>query len=144
MNPGFAFFVVAMLTTCSLAILYGGRDERLGAIALATASIVTTILSASSYGNAERFSGGAELGMMLVDIALFFALAAIAMRSRAFWPMWAAGFHLCALAVHVVAATSPHMLPAVYAESLALWSYPVIAALGFGTWFEARMSHGRS
>jgi hypothetical protein len=57
--------------------------------------------------------------------------------------MWAAGFQGCAVAVHLVAARSPTMLPAVYAETLAVWAYPVLAALAAGTWLETRVTHGR-
>jgi hypothetical protein len=69
---------------------------------------------------------------------LFAALATIALQSRAFWPMWAAGLQLGALAVHLAAAKMPAMVPAAYAETLAIWSYAVLGALALGTWWEAR------
>lgn len=136
MNPAFIFFLFAMLLVCSLAVMRGGRDERLGAIFLAAAAIMSAMSVTHQWG-------GPEIGLVLVDVGLFVALAWLAMRSAAFWPMWAAGFQLCGLAVHVVAAISPHMLPALYAESLALWAYPVLGALGLGSWFETRVTHGR-
>ena len=137
MNPAFVFFLVSMLGVCAFAVLRGGRDERIGAIALAAAAIGSPLAVLNEWG-------GPELGLVLVDILLLFALMALAMKSRAFWPMWAAGFQGCAVAVHLVAARSPNMLPAVYAETLAVWAYPVLAALAVGTWLETRVIHGRS
>lgn len=137
MNPAFILFLLSMLGVCAFAVLRGGRDERLGAIALACAAAISPMAVAHQWG-------GPELGVILVDIALFIALLLLSLRSAAFWPMWAAGFQGCALEVHLVAAKSPHMLPAVYAETLALWAYPVLAALALGTLLETRITHGRS
>lgn len=137
MNPAFIFFLISMLGVCAYAILRGGRDERMGAIALAAAAVLSPMAVSHQWG-------GPELGVIFVDLALLAALIMLAMRSRAFWPMWAAGFQGCAVAVHVVATRSPTMLPAVYAETLAVWAYPVLAALAAGTWLETRVIHDRS
>jgi len=130
-------FLVALVSVTALSFRHGGRDEMLAAIAIVSATFLTPIVQ--GYGFTEP-----EMGIVLVDIALFLALTALAMRSSAFWPMWAAGFQLCALSVHLAAAQMPHMMPAAYAETLVIWSYPVLAALGFGTWFEAGKRHGQS
>lgn len=137
MNPAFVFFLISMLGVCAYAVLKGGRDERIGAIALAAAAIGSPLAVSHQWG-------GPELGVIVVDLGLLAALMVLALKSRAFWPMWAAGFQACAVAVHLVAARSPNMLPAVYAETLAVWAYPVLAALAAGTWLEARVTHGRS
>lgn len=137
MNPAFIFFLISMLGVCAYAVMRGGRDERIGALALATAAVGSPLVMSHDWG-------GPEVGVILVDLALLSALMVLALRSRAFWPMWAAGFQGCAVAVHLVAARSPTMLPAVYAETLAVWAYPVLAALAVGTWLETRVSHGRS
>ena len=129
-------FILAMLVACGVATLWGGRDERLAALALAIASLVSPLA-------VSRHWAGPELGVILVDGALFAALVYIAIGSKSFWPMWAAGFQLCGLAVHLAAAISPKMLPAAYAETLALWSYAVIATLFVGTLVESGVRHGR-
>lgn len=137
MNPAFVFFLFCMLAVCAFAVMRGGTDERIGALALAAAAVGSPLVMSHDWG-------GPEVGVVLVDLALLAALIVLAMRSRAFWPMWAAGFQGCAVAVHLVAARSPTMLPAVYAETLAVWAYPVLAALAVGTWVETRVTHGRS
>jgi hypothetical protein len=131
------FFLVALLVVCGTAVARGGPDERVAAGAVAVATIVSPFVKSQNYA-------GPELGLVLVDVALFVSLAAIAMRSRAFWPIWAAGFQLCGLAGHLAAAKSNSMVPAAYAETLAIWSYAVIATLLAGTLLEGRRHHGRS
>lgn len=129
-------FIFGMLAACGIAAWWGGRDERLAALALALASLITPLA-------VSRHWAGPELGVILVDGALFAALVYIAIGSKAFWPMWAAGFQLCGLAVHLAAAISPKMLPAAYAETLAVWSYAVIVTLLVGTLLESGVRHGR-
>lgn len=136
MNPAFIFFLIIMLAVCGFAILRGGNDERLGAVALAAGAILSPLAMVNGWSRPEA-------GMILVDVALFLALLLLALRSVSFWPIWAAGFQLCAVAVHIVALVSPSLLPAAYAETLALWAYPVLASLALGTWFEQGAHHER-
>lgn len=130
------FFLAILIGTVGMASAYGGRDERLAAFSLVIAALATPVVVAAGYARPE-------LGVIAVDIGLFMALALIALRSPSFWPMWAAGFQLGALAVHLAASRMAHMLPAAYAESLAIWSYLVIAAVLGGVWMEARPRYGR-
>jgi cytochrome bd-type quinol oxidase subunit 2 len=134
-NLAFLLFVSAMLAVCSLAVLRGGQDERIAAIGIAAAAVMTPLMTAHGFA-------GPEMGIVLVDIALFLVLATIAMRSRSFWPLWAAGFQLCGLAGHLAAAKSPEMLPAAYAETLAIWSYAVMTSLAVGAVVEGRADRG--
>ena len=135
MTMMFIFFALSMLASIVLAWWKGGRDERLAATALLVGALASPILQSHSYASPE-------MGIVLVDIGLFAALLGIALVSKAFWPIWATGFQLCAVAVHLAAAKSPLMLPQTYAEALAIWTFPVLAALILGTWHEGRMRHG--
>lgn len=130
------FFWSCVAVVIGVAALHGKREERMAAGMIVAAALVTPLAVSHSYHSPE-------IGVVLVDTALFLALAAIALRSTAFWPMWAAGFQLGALAVHFAAARLPTILPAVYAETLAIWAYPVMAAIAIGTWQEAGRRHGQ-
>jgi hypothetical protein len=132
----FYLFLVILSGTALLAAAVGGRDERLGVAAVTAAAIVTPLVSSHAFKEAET-------GILIVDAGLFVALLLIALRSAAFWPIWAAGFQLCGLAAHFAAAKLPTMVPTIYAQTLAIWTFPVLGALGAGIWFEARMRHGR-
>jgi hypothetical protein len=124
-------FLAALASAIAAAALRGGRDERLAAGALLLAALVSPLAQASHFA-------GPELGLVLIDGSLFLVLLAITLVSRHFWPIWAAGFHLCGLAVHMAAWRMPGILPAAYAESLVIWSYPVLFAVLLGTLVEAR------
>jgi hypothetical protein len=136
MSLAFLLYWSCVAGLAGFAALHGGRDERLAAGAVVVAALLSPLAVSHSYHSPE-------IGVVLVDVLLFLALAAIALRSAAFWPMWAAGFQLGALAVHFAAARLPSILPAVYAETLAIWAYPVMAAIVIGTWQEAGRHHGQ-
>lgn len=129
-------YLAFLVCVCGTAFWRGGQDERWAAIAVAVAAFLSPLAQTRSYA-------GPEFGLMVVDVGLFLALAAIALRSRAFWPMWAAGFQLCSLAGHLAAAKSNAMVPAAYAETLVIWSYAVMGTLLVGTLVERRQRHGR-
>lgn len=135
-SPAYFIFILVLVTVFALAIVLGGREERLAALALALAAILSPMVLSHGFA-------GPEVGVVLVDAALFATLAGIAMRSRSFWPMWASGFQLCALAGHLAAAKSPSMLPAAYADTLAIWSYAVMVTLGAGILVERQERRGR-
>lgn len=129
-------FAALLVATLAVAWRRGGRDERLAALALIGGAVLTPLAQLRGFA-------GPEFGIVLVDALLFTALAAIALRSRAFWPIWAAGFQLGALAVHLAAAQMPSMMPAAYAATLIIWSYPVVVAVAIGSWLEGRGNAGR-
>jgi cytochrome bd-type quinol oxidase subunit 2 len=124
-------FLTALAVTMGIALMHGGRDERTAAFAIMAAAILTPLSQSQDFASPE-------VGILAVDAMLFGVLTAVALRSRSFWPMWAAGFQMGALAIHLAAAKMPSILPAAYAESLVIWSYPVLAVVALGTWHEVR------
>jgi hypothetical protein len=102
-----------------------GWDARVVATAILGATFLTPLAQSQGFA-------GPEMGIVFVDALLFAVLLAVALRSQAFWPIWAAGFQLGALAVHFAAARLPQMIPAAYAETLVIWSFPVLAVVAVG------------
>lgn len=136
MNLTTVLFILTLLIVCSTAFARGGRDERTAAAAIVIAAFLSPLVTSHGYA-------GPEVGLVIVDGGLFLVLALVAMRSKAFWPMWAAGFQLCALAGHLAAAKSSVIVPAAYVETLIIWSYAVLVGLFAGTFLEGRHHHGR-
>jgi hypothetical protein len=124
-------FLTVLFTAIGIALTFGGRDERLAAVFIALAAIMTPVLERAGYTTPET-------GVLIVDLGLFLGLGWIALRSTRFWPMWAAGLQLGALFVHLAAIRLPHLSPGAYFETLAIWSYAVLAALAAGVWLEVR------
>ena len=76
-------YTISLVAVCAVAAWRGGTDERLAAGAMALAAMLSPFVEANGYS-------GPEAGLILVDVGLFVVLAGISLRSRAFWPMWAA------------------------------------------------------
>lgn len=118
-------FVAVMAWALTNAGLRRDPEQGLAAIALIVAAILSPLVEREAYVEPE-------VGVLFIDLALFIALMAVALRSRSFWPMWASGVQLCTLAVHLAAAKYPAMVPAAYAETLVIWSFPVTILVAFG------------
>lgn len=131
MSASQIIFIAYLFVTTAVALRFGGRDERVTAIVLIAAAFGTPLLVWHGYT-------GPEVGVILVDLVLFGFLLQTALRSSAFWPLWATGFQLGAVTVHMAAYYLPHLKPLAYADTLVLWSYPVLAALAIGAWSESR------
>jgi hypothetical protein len=127
--------VAALLACCLIAWKWGGRDERLAAGAFVLAAIATNIDISRKFVHTET-------GLLLIDVMLFFGLLALALVSDRFWPMWAAAFQLVGTMFHFASMTESGDFASAYYVALIFWSYPVLVALGLGTWLEGR--HRRS
>jgi hypothetical protein len=110
------------------AALYGSKDEKLAAFAMSVAALISPFVLYREYGNVEY-------GVGIVDTGLLVALLAIALHSGKFWPMWATGFHLAGILVHVAAASTP-LLPAAYATLLGIFGWMVVVSVFAGTVYE--------
>jgi hypothetical protein len=117
--------------SCGVALRWGGFDERLAAIGLMVAVIVSNIVTDGSYGHTET-------GVLVVDVSVFFGLLVLALRSDRFWPMWAAAFQLVGTMVHFGSMSQTGDFAWAYFVALIFWTYPVFIALMAGTWLEGR------
>ncbi|MEP2989962.1 MAG: hypothetical protein ABJN60_00255 [Parasphingorhabdus sp.] len=75
---------------------------------------------------------GLETGIFVVDVIFLFALIHLTVVSDRFWPMWATGFHLLAVAVHTAMVVAPEVTPWAFATGAAFWAYPMLLALAIG------------
>ena len=124
-----AFATVAM--SFFLTLKWGGIDEKIAALGLVIAVIVTNIVTDGRYDHTET-------NVLVVDISVFFGLLVLAMRSDRFWPMWAAAFQLVATMVHIGSISQTGDFSWAYYFALTFWSFPVFIALMAGTWLECR------
>ncbi|PZU46702.1 MAG: hypothetical protein DI568_11215 [Sphingomonas sp.] len=122
----FLAFALALAGALFVAFRFGGRDERLVALLLLTAAIVSPFAEVKSFDVPQH-------GLLLIDAALLLALTAVAVYSDRYWPMFAAGFQLTTVFFHVARGTGAGIMPDAYADSLVFWGYLVIAALVVGT-----------
>jgi hypothetical protein len=126
---------MAVATSCGVAIRWGGLDERLASLGFVLATLASQIWTKTNYAHTETI-------VLMIDAALLVGLVILALRSDRFWPMWAAAFQLVGTTVHFASMTETGDYAWAYAVGLIFWSYPVLIALGVGTWLEGR--HRRS
>lgn len=124
-------FTIVLFAGCGIALWKGHFSERMTAVVLLAAAFVSPLVAIGAFVVPE-------LGILAVDASLFAFLLVLAMRSDRFWPMWAAGFQIVGTLIHVARFVDASIWPYAYATAEAFWAYPVLAALGLGTWLEAR------
>jgi hypothetical protein len=127
--------LMAVATSCGVAMRWGGLDERLASFGFVLATLASQIWTKTNYAHTETI-------VLMIDAALLVGLVILALRSDRFWPMWAAAFQLVGTTVHFASMTETGDYAWAYAVGLIFWSYPVLIALGVGTWLEGR--HRRS
>lgn len=121
----------ALGLSCFVALRWGGMDEKIAAVGFIIAVIATNTVTDGSYGHTET-------GVLVVDVAVFFGLLVLALRSDRFWPMWAAAFQLVGTMVHFASISQTGDFAWAYYVALIFWTFPVFIALMAGTWLEGR------
>jgi hypothetical protein len=121
-------YLLALVLAGVGAFRWGGRPERLGAMAVVAASVLTPLVQGS-------FSDP-EYGVIAVDGALLLVLLWLALFSERYWPMPAAAFHLVGMSVHLTKILDPTVWWQAYLHANAFWAYPVLLALALGAWLE--------
>ena len=129
--PLHLLFILALISCCGVAFWLGRNSERATAAALVSAALISPLVQTSDFMHPET-------GILLIDVLLLGYLLVLAMRSDRFWPMWAAGFQIVGTFIHVAALVDKTVWPGAYATAQVFWAYPVLLALGIGTWLEAR------
>jgi hypothetical protein len=120
---------IMLFCSCSYATICGGRDERIGAAGFAIAAVLSAYLSAP----ATSFFTEIEIGILLTDCLLLIVLTWLLIVSKAYWPIWATGFHLVSVVTHIARWAQPDIVPVAYATYGEFWAYPVLASLIWGT-----------
>jgi len=127
-------FNALLLGCCGYALWRGGAPERIGAsIFLGAAALTVAALS----GPIGRFAS-VEVGVFIVDATMLLALVALALTAKRRWPLWIAAFQVIQVTGHAVKMADPTVVPWAYAFILAIWSYPMLLVLAFGTFNHQR------
>lgn len=123
------FYYLFLIICCGYAIYRGSENEYIGA-AIMTVGSLATLASARLFGSTFT---GLELDILVIDLIALYAFIHLAMVSDRFWPLWAAAFHLLAIAVHTAAIVGPDVTPWAFAVSITFWAYPMLLALAIGS-----------
>jgi hypothetical protein len=116
-----------LLVLCSLyAAVAGGTTGKIGAALNVGATVATYF--------AQKFAAWTELHLpvLVIDLALLAALYGLALKSKVYWPMWAAGFHLITVGVHGATLIAPEFRSSVYYYVNGMWAIFVQMAMVWG------------
>ncbi len=119
-----AWSITAMCS--AYAVIAGGSTGRVGA-ALMTGAMVATLV-AQRHGSWNQ----THIPVMLIDLTLLAALYALALKSRVYWPIWAAGFHLIAVSGHAATLIVPDIKSSLYYLFNGMWAIFVQLAMVWG------------
>lgn len=128
------FFLTCLVGVIVYAWAKGGNSERYAGMALLVASLLTALVASPE---AHRFTT-IETGVFIVDLGLLFAFVVIVLKSDRYWPIWLAALQLIIVLAHLARLADPAMMRTGYAFLMAVWSYPQVALIAFGTWNQQR------
>lgn len=124
-------FGIVFFTSVGGALWIGRGNERWTAIVLMLSAFASPLLQTSRFFQPES-------GILVVDLLLLGYLVWLALRSDRFWPLYAAGFQIVGTTIHLARIADTTVFQSAYATAQIFWAYPVVLALGAGTWLEAR------
>lgn len=107
------------------ALTKGGRPERAAGAMLFAAVLLTRLARMIALA----LSLQADLCVLAVDLALLFALTALALRADRFWPLWLVALQTLGTVAHLVDALDPSIDRVAYAILTRGWSYPMTVIL---------------
>jgi hypothetical protein len=126
-------FITALIMCVGYAGIFGGRTGRAGSAIFVAATALT---AAGAMLNPTWAS--TSYAVFAVDSGCLFLLAALAMTSNRFWPIWAVGFQLVAVATHIATLWIPDIVPKAYQAILSFWSIPILWVMVAGTRMDRR------
>jgi hypothetical protein len=122
------FILVWMLMVlCSVyAAVAGGTTGRIGAALNVGATLATYLVLKVDTWSQTNFP------VFIVDVAMLIALVWLALKSQAYWPIWAAGFHLITVLGHAATMISPDFRWPLYYYFHGMWAIFVQMAMVWG------------
>ena len=120
-------YPLTLLAICVIAFWRGGRYERTATFGLVGAWLVTV---AAYWVPAVP----TEQVVLIADLGLLALLVWIAMKSPAWWPILAAGFHLLAILTHAAKDMDRQLGTWVYISAQIIWGYLLAITIGIGSW----------
>lgn len=120
------FWVLCL--ACSIyAAAFGGWEGRAATVTILFAAVAT---AASNLLGVNWYS--TNLIILVIDLAAFVCIYAIAARSDRWWPLWFAAFQLNSVVSHLATVISPRFSAIVYMGYEGLWAIPCLLVMVFG------------
>ena len=121
-------FASALLLCVIYGSVAGGRTGKAGSAIFVFASLLS---AAAAMLNPSW--GSTSFAVFAVDGGCLLLLMALAVNSNRFWPIWAVGFQIVAVATHLATLWIPDIVPKAYQAILSFWSIPILWVMVAGT-----------
>ncbi|WP_454887631.1 hypothetical protein [Sphingomonas oryzagri] len=118
-------YVMLLVPACGLAVFWGGAAERLVAAVVLTGSIASLLVA---NDRPHRWHGS-EPGLLIVDLAMLIAFAAIMLHSKRYWPIWTTAAQLLTVGAHLgpILRSAHIAIPFAFGEQI--WSWFILIQL---------------
>lgn len=126
-----ATFLGGLFLCLAYAARFGGRTGRAGALICAAATLFTALGT-----SLKPDWTGTSYAVFATDVACLIALVLLAFNSTRYWPIWATGFQIVAVATHIATLWIPDIVPIAYQALLSFWSIPILGVMVAGTWLD--------
>lgn len=113
------------MIVCGLAVWRGRDDERLAAAGTLANWAITLVVF-------RQRSDETQWAVMVVDVALLALLIWLALRSRRYWPLFAAAFALLTVVTHLAHALDTGVTGWAYLTAVLIWGYLGLISIGYG------------
>lgn len=133
----FALYTALLVAACVASLRSGGLSEKRGAVIVAGATLLSTLVG---FGEQVTFET-VNVGLAAVDVMAWVMLLDVALTSKRWWPLWATAFQSNALLTHAAVWAKPAFLPEAYAHTAGFWAWPILVALLLGAVEERRRGH---
>jgi len=130
-------FYSALLLCAVYASANGGRTGKAGSAIFVVASVLTV-----AAARMHPSWAGTSLGLFAVDAGCLLALLILALASNRFWPIWALGFQIVAVATHLATLSIPDVVPKSFQALLSFWAIPILWVMVAGTHKDMQYERG--
>lgn len=123
-----------MLVTVTGAVMRGGPIERRGAALFFAGWTATLVAQVVAFGLSE------SLALSGIDFAILIGLIALSWKSPRPWPVFACGFQVMTLAIHVAGWVDEDLSLAFRQNFLALMGFCATLMLTIGAWTRPKIA----
>ncbi|WP_164117431.1 hypothetical protein [Sphingorhabdus sp. Alg239-R122] len=120
------FFWMLVILSCTYASFAGGRDGRRASLVILCASLLSLTGQETDSWLETQFI------VMVIDLITLMAMLAIALSSKAYWPLWVAAFQVNTVATHMATLFSASFAASIYQALGGFWAIPGLLAMVIG------------
>ncbi|WGM30554.1 hypothetical protein [Brevundimonas sp. NIBR11] len=120
--------MILNVVVCGAAILWGARTERLAAISIVIASVLSMLLQNWSDETSPQWN------VLIIDAANLAVFLYLLVRKHRVWLLFACAFQLLAVLSHMGMLIDPSIMARAYISTLYVMFYGLMIALAFGIW----------